>query len=94
MKVVDAFVVLNLKKEVEAISLEEWEAKQYAENLSPKSNGIPQINRTVEKAIVLVGKNPITDTDIEEISQKVRRKIHDQMLGIQQEIGKQGKKNA
>lgn len=94
MKVVDAFVVINPRKEVEAISLEEWEAKQYAENLSPKSNGIPQINRTVEKATVLVGENPITDLDIDEVSQKVRKKIHDQMLSVQQEIGKQGKKNA
>ena len=69
--------VFNPKGELEAVSLLQSEALFYAENLSPKDNGKTRINRTVEEVTVLLGRFDLSDDNLIEIADKVRRHINE-----------------
>lgn len=71
------FGVFNPKGELEAVSLSKDEADFYAQNLSPKEGNTVRLNRTVENVTILVGSFDLSNENLFEVADRIRRRINE-----------------
>jgi CBS-domain-containing membrane protein len=88
MAIYDGFFgVFNKRGELEAIESTQDAADISALNLSPKSDGRPQLNRTVRPVLVLDETVDLTADDIDRIIRRVKERIHADKAELDKAIG-------